>query len=194
MLSHAEKSCLIVVDMQEHLARRMPTRVYSRVFTGSRLLLQVAELLGIPCIVSLQYPKGLGQLDPALEAHLPPGTPRVEKTCFSCARVEGLMHALEDTGRNQVCLTGMEAHICITQTALELQGKGYKVCVVEDAICSRKREAYENATLRLRQAGVELLVTESLVFEWLGDAKHEHFKPISRLSRALLHKEGPMAI
>ena len=86
-------------------------------------------------------------------------------------------------GRKQIILTGIEAHICVLQTAMDLQNAKYDVFVVNDAVCSRQRENYENALQRLQQAGVIICNTESVLFEWLRDSRHEHFKTISALIR-----------
>lgn len=187
MLCTAKESCLLIIDIQERLINSMPQRVYNRVATRSALLIQIARLLDIPCIASLQYPQGLGPMDPTLEQLLAEDTVRINKTRFSCAGVEAFDQALTGTGSRQVCLVGMEAHICVLQTALDLKDKGYEVFVVEDAVCSNKREAYENTGTCLRQAGIRMPLAESVIFEWLRDAGHEHFKTISQLVKTQLH-------
>lgn len=173
--------------MQEKLIRNMPDWVYTRAATCSKLLLQAASLLEIPCIASLQYPNGLGGMDPEIEKLLPDSATVVEKTRFSCVGVGKFDEALASTQRQHVCLVGMEAHICILQTAIDLQAAGYRAFVVEDAICSRKRENYENARHRMRAAEIGMPRTESVLYEWLRDASHEHFKSICMLVRTRLH-------
>lgn len=98
-------------------------------------------------------------------------------------RSRWILDALENTGRKQVILAGVEAHVCVLQTALELLYKGYPVYVVEDAVCSRKAEHKSYALQRLQQQGATIINYESVLFEWLRDAKHADFKSIS----ALLH-------
>ena len=93
------------------------------------------------------------------------------------------MAALQHSRRNQIILAGMEAHVCVLQTALDLHATGMQVFVVEDAVCSRRMRNKTNALARLRQAGVIVTNAESLLFEWLRDARHEHFKKISELIR-----------
>jgi len=91
------------------------------------------------------------------------------------------MTTLRASHRRQVILTGMEAHICVLQTALALLAQGFQVFVVEDAVCSRSQQNQDNAMQRLRQAGVIITNAESVLFEWLADAKHPQFKALSQL-------------
>lgn len=93
------------------------------------------------------------------------------------------MDTLSESGRAQVILAGMETHVCILQTALELKRTGREVFVIEDAVCSRAEGHHQNALARLRHNGVTVTNTESVLFEWLGDAAHKEFKNISRLIR-----------
>ena len=93
------------------------------------------------------------------------------------------METVQRSRRKQIILAGMEAHVCVLQTALELHATGLQIFVVEDAVCSRRMKNKINALARLRQAGVIVTNTESVLFEWLRDAGHEHFKTISALIR-----------
>jgi nicotinamidase-related amidase len=136
--------------------------------------------VGVPAIATEQYPRGLGPTDPAVAAALPEGTPLLDKTCFACGGDEAFRLALAAAERRQVVLAGMEAHVCVLQTALLLHGD-YQVFVVEDAVCSRNPDHHRNAMERLRQAGVTVTNTESVLFEWLRDAAHAQFKAVSAL-------------
>ena len=147
------------------------------------ILAHVADRLQIPTFLSEQYPKGLGPTDPGLAQQLSPATKRLEKTCFSCSEADGFVDSLRQANRQQVVLAGMEAHICVLQTAMGLRTEGFDVFVVEDATCSRNIENRRNAMDRLRQAGITLTNTESVIFEWLRDARHPEFKGISALLR-----------
>ncbi len=171
LLASAADSALVVIDIQERLAAAMPPETLAAVIRNTRILMQAAELLGIPVLVTEQYPKGLGHT----VADLPAAGTRIEKTRFSCG-------ALDVIGRSQLILAGMEAHVCVLQSALELQAT-HHVFVAADAVCSRRAENRENALKRMRAAGVTVTNTESVVFEWLRDARHEHFKAISALVR-----------
>jgi nicotinamidase-related amidase len=173
-LVRAADSALAIVDVQERLAAVMPAR--DSVVRAIRTLLEAASLLEIPILLTEQYVKGLGPTVPEVGAHLPPRAIRIEKTGFSaCA-------ALPLT-RPQVVLAGMEAHVCVLQTALEWAAAGRDVFVVADAVCSRSEANRTNALARLQSAGVVVTNTESVLFEWLRDAAHEHFRAISKLIR-----------
>ncbi len=173
-LARAADSTLVVIDIQERLAAAMTAR--ESVVRATGILLEAAARLNVPVLLSEQYPKGLGPTVAELSGKLPEGTPRIEKTCFSaCA-------ALPLT-RPQVVLAGMEAHVCVLQTALELAAAGREVFVVADAVCSRNEANYSNALARMRAAGIIITNTESVIFEWLRDAAHEHFRALSKLIR-----------
>jgi nicotinamidase-related amidase len=176
-------SQLLVVDIQEKLGAAMPEKVLARVFRNVSLLLNAAGRLGIPVTVTEQYPKGLGSTDARVAAGVPPSAHRLEKTCFSCVGAEGFAPVLDNAQRRQVILTGMESHVCVLQTAIDLLAAGMQPFVVEDAVCSRKLENYQNALQRLQRAGVVIATAESVVFEWLRDARNEHFKALSAMVR-----------
>ncbi|MGH8546124.1 MAG: isochorismatase family protein [Gammaproteobacteria bacterium] len=183
LLCEAAKSQLVVIDIQAKLGATIPVKVLNRVIDNTVLLLEAGKTLGIPVLASEQYPKGLGPLDPRIIEHLPSGVQRFEKTSFSCVQANGFLDALRNAARPQVVLAGMEAHVCILQTAIDLSAQGFEVFVAEDALCSRKLENYQNALARMQQSGVVVLSAESVVFEWLRDAQHEHFKAIAKLLR-----------
>jgi len=182
-LCEAGNSVLVVVDIQSRLTAAMPAKVLARLQRNVTLLLQAAQRLRIPVFASEQNPQGLGPLEPDIVRLLPEGSKRYAKTAFSLAGDPEFPKDLKATGRRQVILTGMEAHICILQTALELEAAGYESFVVADAVCSRHRESYETALARIRQAGVTICDAESVLFEWLRDSRHEQFKPLQSLIR-----------
>lgn len=170
-----------VVDVQEKLCGVMEPQALQDMVKNCSILLQAAQLLEIPVLHTEQYPKGLGPTLTALGAWLKPEA-AVEKTCFSCCD-ESTFRARLHRDRSQIILAGMEAHICILQTALQLQESGRQVFVVEDAVLSRRDANKQNALTRLRQAGVIVTNTESVVFEWLKVAEGDAFKQISKLIR-----------
>ncbi len=176
-------SQLVVIDIQEKLGAAMPEKVLARVMRNVNLLMTAADRLGIPVTVSEQYPKGLGPTDARIAAAIPPSAHRFEKTCFSCAGADGFSAVIGDPRRRQVILTGMEAHVCVLQTAMDLLAAGIQPFVVEDAVCSRKLENYQNALQRLNRAGAVIATAESVVFEWLRDARHTHFRALSAVVR-----------
>jgi isochorismate hydrolase len=182
-LCEAGNSVLAIVDVQSRLTAAMPAKVLARLQRNVTMLLKGAALLRIPVFASEQYPQGLGPLEPDVLRLLPENSRRYAKTSFSLAADPGFLRDLQGSGRRQVILAGMEAHVCILQTALELEGAGYAVFVVADAVCSRHRENYEIALARLRRTGVVVCDAESVLFEWLRDARHEHFKALQVLIR-----------
>ena len=173
-------SQLVLIDVQEKLCGAMEPDALAAVVKNCEVLLQAARLLEIPAIHTEQYPKGLGHTLPALTEWLRDAA--VEKTCFACSD-EPAFRARLYRDRSQVVLAGMEAHICVLQTALQLQENGRQVVVVEDAVLSRSAANKANALSRLRHAGVIVSNTESVVFEWLKVAQGDAFKQISKLIR-----------
>jgi nicotinamidase-related amidase len=181
-LNRSDESVLVIVDVQVRLASAMPAEARDAVVRNCGNLLQAASLLSIPAIVTEQYPKGLGPTEPGIvDRDAARHVARIEKTCFSCAGAEAFRDALKNTARRQVVLAGMETHVCVLQTALDLLAEDFEVFVVEDAVSSRRPAHATNALYRLRQAGVVITNTESVLFEWLRDARHEHFRAISAL-------------
>jgi len=180
-LCDAAASQLVVIDVQERLLAAMPERPRAQVLENTARLIRAATALEIPRLHSEQYPQGLGATEPALAALLTDAP--IEKTCFSCHAANGFMAALQRHARQQIVLTGIETHVCVLQTALQLQQAGYQLFVVADAVCSRHKLHHKNALARLRRAGVIVSNHESVLFEWLRDAAHPQFKTLSRLVR-----------
>jgi len=183
LLCRSGDSVLLLVDIQERLAAAMPSEERARVIRCAGILAAAAERLAVPRLLTEQYPKGLGPTEPGILEKLDEKVPRFEKTSFSCCGTEGIDEAIRETGRAQVVLAGMESHVCVLQTALDLVAAGRQAVVAEDATCSRNPEHHRNAMERMRQAGVAVANTESIVFEWVRDARHEQFKAISALLR-----------
>jgi len=180
-LCHTQHSQLLIIDLQERLASAMPTDVLKNIIKNNRILLNAANELNIPVTHSEQYPKGLGNTVSELAEELIESNLSFTKTCFACTEEDSFSEILSKHKRQQIIIGGIESHICVLQTALQLQRQGYTVYVVEDAICSRKKSNHKNAVTRLRQNGVIVSNVESVLFEWLRDAKHESFKKLSSL-------------
>ena len=180
MMLDVENSLLVVIDVQQRLLSAMPDGVATDLVHQTGVLMQAANGLSVPIIVTEQYPKGLGSTVEPLQAYLLKVEP-IEKTCFACTGADDFMSGLRNSHRRQIVLVGMEAHICVLQTALALLAQGYQVFVVEDAISSRTQQNQTNALQRLYQAGIIMTNTESVLFEWLGDAKHPEFRTLSKL-------------
>lgn len=178
----ADDSQLLIVDIQKKLGSAMPSKVLNRVVLNTILLSGSAQLLEVPVLLTEQYPTGLGHTDDNILAVLE-NHQRFEKTAFSATGAPGLMKAVEDNSRKQIIIAGMEAHVCVLQSAISLLQFGYQVFVVEDAICSRRLENYQNALDRMRQANVQVVSAESVAFEWMADSTHAKFKDIQKSIR-----------
>ena len=183
-LTHADSSQLLIINVQEKLTKAMPKTERDGMVSNINRLTQSARSLGIPIILSEHYGKGLGETIPEIMQHLPIGTKAKDKLTFSCCTAPGFEEDLgAEERRKQIVIVGLEAHICILQTASGLQQWGYQVFVVEDAICSRSSENRDNAVRRMRQGGIKISNSESVAFEWMGDANHPHFSEVSQLFR-----------
>ncbi len=180
-LCEADNSQLVIVDVQQRLVAAIPAESLKLMTKNIALLLDTAAVLGIPMLCSEQSPAGLGSTVTAIAEHLPGDAEKIEKTCFSCAGSEVFQQRIENSGRRQIVLAGMESHVCILQSAVQLVQQGLEVFVVEDAVCSRKEIHHRNAMQRMRQAGVIVTNIESVIFEWMRDARHEYFRKISAL-------------
>lgn len=182
-LCSAGNSQLVVVDLQIRLLAAMAEVDRAAQVKNTEILLQAASALEIPVTYTEQYPKGLGPTVPAILERMPATAQVIEKTGFSCCAADGFREVLDRSGRRQVVLIGQEAHVCILQTALELATLGFRVFVVEDAVCSRSAAHKQNALARMRNAGVVVSNLESVLFEWVRDAAHPEFKLVSTLVR-----------
>jgi len=176
MLIKADQSLLLVIDIQERLA---PAIHDTAAVTAHNLwLLEVARRLAVPVLATVQYPKGLGPLVPALADKLAPEE-IVEKIYFS-AVADGCLENEPAFARRQVVITGTETHVCVLQTALDLLGRGKEVFVVAEAVGSRRPEDKALALERLRQAGCVIVSREMVAFEWLHRAGTDLFRAVSR--------------
>jgi isochorismate hydrolase len=180
-LAQQALSQLVIVDMQPKLASVMSPESMQFTIKNCSILAQAAHLLAVPLIVTEQYPEGLGLTLPEIQQYLTHVKPIV-KTTFS-ANSEPRFNQQLHRDQSQVILAGMEAHICILQTALSLKKMDKQVFIVEDAIISRNPANKANAIMRLREAGCIITNTESVLFEWLGNANHPAFKEVSKLIR-----------
>ena len=174
MLIRAEESVLVIIDMQERLVPAM--QAPARTIRNTRTLLSSAHELGIPVIMTEQYPAGLGHTVPELTGR--PDTITLEKMHFSCMEDETFAETLARLGRKQVVLAGMEAHICVVQTAASMIERNYDVFVVSDATASRTLDSEQACIARLSASGAAIVTTEMVVFEWLGKAGTPAFKKL----------------
>lgn len=175
-----DESALLVVDVQEKLLPKIAES--EAVLASVAFLIDVATLLDVPRIATEQYPKGLGPTVSSLVEKLP--TPRPEKLTFSCCGIATLADDLWAQNRFRVVLTGIETHICVQQTALDLIARDFWVYVPVDAVGSRRPLDRDVALRRLESAGAVLTTSEAIAFEWLGSAEHPRFREVSALVRA----------
>jgi nicotinamidase-related amidase len=172
------KAGLVVVDIQERLLPAIFEK--ERVVRNSLRLIKGAAVFGVPVFVTEQYRKGLGATVPELVAAIP-GFTLMEKVTFSACGAPGLVEALQAKGVDDVILCGIEAHVCVTQTCLDLLLKDYVVFVVADAISSRTPENHRLGVERMCQAGAIIASTEMVLFELLERADTAEFKQILSL-------------
>ena len=178
-LCRQKDSLLLCIDIQDRLLQTMVEPARSRMIENTVRLLKTAQLLSIPVIYTEQYPQGLGATVDEIKEFIPEGSSHFDKTCFSCCATENFLETVRETRKRQIIVTGMETHVCVMQTVLELQEDGLEVFVADDAVCSQKMAHWKSALNRMRQTGITAAPTESLLFEWLRDSSHEDFKTVS---------------
>ena len=178
-LCHADHSQLLIVDVQERLAKVMPEKILAQVLANTNILLLAAKKLLVPVLHTEQYPQGLGGTHTAIRANF--SEKPIVKTCFSSCGADAMADFIAADSREQWIIMGMEAHICVTQTCMDLLSLDKTVFIVADGVCSRTKANFNNAITRMRQAGAIITNTESVLFEWLGDASHNQFKTLSKL-------------
>ena len=173
----AADTVLLVIDVQEKLTVKIPGA--AEVIRNIGFLVDAAQILEIPAHATEQYPKGLGPTVPELARRFPT---RLEKVSFSCAMPK-VVQLLQKSARSKILLTGIEAHICVLQSALDLLALDRRVFIAVDAVASRYEFDCKVALQRLQQAGCIPVTTEMALFEWLGGADHPSFKAIAALVR-----------
>ena len=182
MLISRDKSQLLIVDVQDKLLDAISGK--DRVVERCIRLVRAARALQIPITLSEQYPQGLGPtVDPIRQACANAGFV-ADKVEFSCLRNEGLrerLHELRRQGRPQVVIGGIEAHVCVLQTAIDLEAQGFEAFVVADAIGSRSKLNRKLAMSRLAKASADIVDSEMVMFEWLERAGTPEFKELQAL-------------
>ena len=169
---------LVVVDVQDKLAQIMQDREV--LFKNVRILIKSAQILSIPILWCQQCPDSLGPTAPEIEQLLSENEP-INKSSFSCCGDDQFNEKLSQLNVNQVLICGIETHVCIYQTAMDLIHRGLNVNVIADAVSSRTSENKQIALSRLAVEGVKICSTEMVLFEILKTAKHPCFKEIARL-------------
>ncbi len=175
MRLHPSSSLLCVIDVQERLLPVVPGA--DRVVARCRRLAEAARILGVRAVLTEQYPRGLGPTPVSLAHLLPPAVAKMAFSSAGCAPVEA---ALAD-GMSSVVLAGLETHVCISQTALDLLAAGKHVFLAVDAVSARHAIDHETAVRRLEAAGVIPTTSEAILFEWCRTAEHPQFQAIRQL-------------
>lgn len=180
-LLEKNKAVLVVIDVQEKLCRAMDEKVLSKLCANASILLEAAAELGMPAVATEQYVKGLGETLPVLKEKL--NNPAMEKMTFSCCGEQAFLDRLKEFQRPQVIIVGMETHVCVLQTVLELLAEGYVVHLVKDTVMSRKKENWQVGIDAAAAAGAVITSTEAALFQLLRVAGTEEFKKLSKLVR-----------
>ena len=170
-----ERAVLVVIDVQEAFRKALPS--FDDVAGASATLVQGAAEIGIPVLVTEQYPSGLGETVPEVADHFPPGTEALSKVRFSAAEADGF-----DLGeRDQALVCGIETHVCVNQTVLDLLDEDVEVHVAADAVGSRTEANREAGLAKMERSGAILTSVEMALFELLGGSDADAFKKVQAL-------------
>lgn len=173
-----ENALLLIVDIQERLVNAVDN---SDVAKSAKMLLQSANILNIPVLITEQYPKGLGSTEVSLQQEYTDNVCVLEKTSFSVLGENSIKEKLQSYSKKQIVVCGIEAHVCVYQSVVELLEEGYEVFVVKNACASRKPADFEVGMDLMRQNGARITGCETVLFEWLQSSKNPHFKEVQKL-------------
>lgn len=174
MLLNQDDSCLALIDVQEKLTPHVIDS--AKLVARCQWMMKLAAEFHVPILVSEQYPGGLGSTVAALQQ----GQSAIAKVHFSCWREPRFRDYLKPLNKSQIVLIGIETHVCVLQTALDLLEAGYQVFVVVDAVSSRHEQDNRFGLKRMKQAGAWLMTSEMVFFEWVGEAGTPRFKTLSQ--------------
>lgn len=174
-------SIVLVIDIQEKLIAALNQGIKEQMLKKAPKLVKAARLLDVHTVVTEQYPKGLGHTIKEVSCELPAYCMPVEKTCFCAVMEDGFLEKIKSLKKKQILLCGIEAHICVYQTAAKLLEEGFDVYIVKDLCASRNKVEFECAMDLLRQMGAKITCVEMVLFEWLKTAKNPCFKEIQAM-------------
>jgi nicotinamidase-related amidase len=169
------RAALVVIDVQEAFRKAVP--VFDEVARAAGTLVEGAKVVGIPVVATEQYPNGLGHTVPEVADHLPDGVEPIEKVVFSAVEADGFGLG----GADQALVCGIETHVCVNQTVLDLLASGVDVHVVEDAVGSRSKQNWKLGLHKMEQVGATLTSVETALFELVGRAGTDEFKQVQKL-------------
>jgi len=173
------KAALIVVDVQVKLLPFIYK--HERLVEKCRVLTEGFKSLGVPVILTEQYPRGLGATHESVLGALPPDAQKLEKVAFGCLGDDGITESLMKLDRKQIVVCGMETHICVMQTALQLLAAGFEVHLIRDAVSSRDPKNRDIGIDRMVRAGAVSSCVEMALFELMRDCKHPQFRAVQKL-------------
>ena len=173
------RTALWVIDLQEKFYPHIPSA--DAVLRQIHRLIEASKLLGIPAAATVQYPKGLGPLVASLRKEFPAPEEKLE---FSAAGCRDALDRWIRSGRDQIVVVGIETHVCVQQTVLDLIAEGLRPFVVAEAVAARHGRDHEVAIDRMRDCGATITTVESVLFEWLGTADRPEFKAISNIVKS----------
>ena len=178
MLINAKDSLLLIIDIQEKLAPMMDSA--REVITNAAQLVELAQNLKIPFLIIEQYPQGLGPTMADIRTKAGDKAKYIEKITFSGAKDTKVLQAIKKSKKQQIIIAGIETHVCVTQTAIDLKNEGFDVFIVADACSSRGREQNIFGLQRMLQNNIEIITFEMLFFEWFQKAGTPEFKELSK--------------
>ncbi len=176
-----DKTSLVVIDMQERLMNAIPEDKRESTTKNALILIEASKVMNIPITVTEQYPKGLGPTISDIRDGVGDGFSPIEKVVFSCGRSPEFRSAIEGANKRELLICGIETHVCVLQTTMDLIKDGYKVYVPADAVTSRKELDWEKGISLIEKAGAVVGTTETFLFQLLERAGTEEFKIISKL-------------
>ncbi len=174
----SQDSLVLIIDIQEKLVAALNKDV---VVANAVKVATAAKLLGIPVLLTEQYPKGLGSTVQALQNVLPEKSEIIEKTYFNALLEDGMLDKIKSYGKKQIVIFGIETHICVYQTASALVEAGFDVYIVKDACASRNKYEFKQGIDAMAANGVKILCVEIALFDWLKGAKNPKFKEVQAL-------------
>lgn len=173
-----ESTCLLVIDVQERIFGVMQNS--ENLLINLKKLIRGIKILNIPVYFTEQYPKGLGFTHSEIKEEIGEAE-AIQKMSFSCGGAEGLFDEFNKKGFNQIIICGIESHVCVQQTALDLIANDFQVNLPADAVSSRKETDYKMALDRMRFHGIEVTTVESILFELLQVCGTDEFKQVSKI-------------
>ncbi len=177
MLLNREKSGLLLIDIQEKLTPHVLN--HQALIERCQWLIRLAHDVSVPIVLSEQYPNGLGKTVAPL-SELMPSLTAIHKVHFSCYRDQGFIGGWRKMNKLQVVIAGIETHVCVLQTAIDMKNEGIEVFVVVDAVSCRQELCHTTALKRMAEAGIQLVTSEMVFFEWVEQAGTPIFKTLSQ--------------